>query len=108
MVMCEKIRKARISEGLSQSDVAAATGMDVDTIICIEAGTMQPEISQQIRLSEYLDVSFFYLRHDECRDPHQLAGAQDAMIAFYKQFGDDALLRCEERFREELEKEGEA
>ena len=107
MVMCEKIRKARISEGLSQADLALAAGMNTDTIINIEAGTVKPEVSMQIRLSKILDISFFYLRHDECKNPRQLAGVQDALISFYEQFGDDALLRCEERFSEELEKAAE-
>ncbi|MBP3900100.1 MAG: helix-turn-helix transcriptional regulator, partial [Blautia sp.] len=43
MVMCEKIRKARISEGLSQADLALAAEMNTDTIISIEAGTVKPE-----------------------------------------------------------------
>ena len=102
MVMCEKIRYARMREGLSRTELARKTGMDANTVRCIEEGTIEPGIDQQIRLSGALHVSVYFLRHDESKDPDQLAGAQEAMIEFCRRFGNDALLRYEEKIRREL------
>ena len=54
MLMCEKIRKARVQAGLSQAELAAAAGIPVDAMHSYEDGTMVPEIQDQVTLSRIL------------------------------------------------------
>jgi transcriptional regulator with XRE-family HTH domain len=104
MVMCEKIRKARIQAGLSQAELASAAGIPVGDVHCYEDGTMVPEIQNQVTLSRILGISFYYLRHSSCDDPLEHICIQDAMVAFYDMFGADALQRYEDAVNEEIEK----
>ena len=104
MVMCEKIRKARVMAGLSQAELAAAAGIPVDDLHSYEDGTMVPEIQDQVNLSRTLGISFYYLRHSSCDDPLEHICIQDAMFAFYDMFGADALQRYADAVNEEIEK----
>ena len=103
MVMCEKIRKARVMAGLSQAELAAA-GIPVDDMHSYEDGTMVPEIQDQVKLSRTLGISFYYLRPNSCDDPLEHICIQDAMFAFYDMFGADALQRYADAVNEEIEK----
>ena len=71
MVMCEKIRRARLQAGFSQAELAAAAGIPLDNMCSYEDGTMNPEIQEQVSLSRILGVSFYYLRHNGCEDPSE-------------------------------------
>lgn len=102
MVMCEKLRKARLQAGLSQAELAAAAGISVGDICSYEDGTMEPEIQDLLPLSRILGVSFYYLRHNNCTDPLIHLGIQQAMCDFYDRFGADALKRYEEAVNEEI------
>ncbi|MBQ9686000.1 MAG: helix-turn-helix transcriptional regulator [Oscillospiraceae bacterium] len=96
MIMNEKIRQARISDGITCAALASAIGVEAGVIAAYEQGTSKPEINQQIRLSQVLDISIYYLRHDDCDNPRQFSCAQQAMIEFYEHFGINALMRYEE------------
>ena len=102
MVMYEKIRTTRMRAGLSQAELATKAGMDVGTVRIIEEGFVEPGIEQQIRLSDILHVSIYFLRHEESQDPQQLVGIQEAMIELYRRFGKDAFLQFEEKVMKEL------
>ena len=97
MVMSEKIQKARINAGLSRVGLAKAVMMTVHEIKCYETGLSEPGTDRQIRLARALGISLYYLRQDECQDPHQFIAAQQGMIDFYNHFGNDALIRYEAR-----------
>lgn len=102
MVMCEKIRRARLQAGFSQAELAAAAGIPLDNMCSYEDGTMNPEIQEQVSLSRILGVSFYYLRHDGCEDPSEHIHMQEAIFEFYDRFGSDALKRYAEAISREI------
>ena len=93
MVMCEKIRQARLHAGLSKAELAAAAGIPFDAMCAYEEGTADPAIQDQVSLSRILGVSFYYLRHNSCGNPAEHIHIQEALFEFYDRFGADALQR---------------
>ncbi|HEY6761088.1 MAG TPA: helix-turn-helix transcriptional regulator [Baekduia sp.] len=51
------LRAARIAAGMTQEDLALATGLDMSNISRYEAGDREPRITMVAKLAAHLDVS---------------------------------------------------
>ncbi len=105
MVMCKKIRWARLRAGLSQAALAEAAGIPVVDMCSYEDGKMNPGIQELASLSRILGISFFYLRQNDCEDPLEHIHMQEALFEFYDSFGPDALQRYADVVSVEIEQD---
>lgn len=74
--MSSKLRVWRIERGLSQHELAAASGVSRYIIQLAESGIRLPQVDEIARLSEVLDVPASKLFVQSCRVP--LPGEQDS------------------------------
>ena len=102
MVICEKIKQARLRTGLSQAELAAAAGIPVDAICSYENGTKDLKIQDMVSLSRTLGISFYYLWHSDCNNPSEHSCIQEAIFEFYDRFGADALQRYADAVSKEI------
>ena len=65
--MGRNVKIARIKVGLSQSELAEAVGLSVETIKRIEQGTLVGSLETFCKLCEVLDVSPNYLLKDDIK-----------------------------------------
>ncbi|MBQ6239355.1 MAG: helix-turn-helix transcriptional regulator [Firmicutes bacterium] len=65
----DKIKDARASLGLSQTEIAQATGVSVRSIAAYENGEKTPRQGTMLKLAKALQVSVTFLTDDSCEDP---------------------------------------
>ncbi len=65
----DKIRDARASLGLSQTEVAQAAEVSVRSIAAYENGEKKPRQGTMLKLAKALQVSVTFLTDDNCEDP---------------------------------------
>jgi transcriptional regulator with XRE-family HTH domain len=66
--LARRVSVARQRAGLTQAELAEATGVTDETISRIERGRYEPAVSTLFRLAEALDVSLDYLAGEKDRD----------------------------------------
>ncbi len=66
---CDKVKEARIANGMSQTQLGEAVGVSVKTILSYEKDKKKPRPSTMMRLAKALKVSMKYLTDDECENP---------------------------------------
>ena len=99
MTLGRKIRTAREKKHLTCRDLADLVQSSEEFIQCCEEESYTPDVPMQAALAEALDISLFYLRNEECRNPRALYFLQEAMILLYDKGGDRALEKYEEEIR---------
>ncbi|MGI6260405.1 MAG: helix-turn-helix domain-containing protein [Acutalibacteraceae bacterium] len=65
----EKLREARVSLGMSQTDLGKEVGVVQRSIQAYENGEKTPRQATMAKLAKFLKVSVKYLTDEECEDP---------------------------------------
>ena len=65
----EKPREARVSLGMSQTDLGKEVGVVQRSIQAYENGEKTPRQATRAKLAKFLKVSVKYLTDEECEDP---------------------------------------
>ena len=65
----DKVKEARISLGLSQTQLGKAAGVSLRTILAYEKGEKTPRPATLLKLAKALNVSVKFLTDDECENP---------------------------------------
>ena len=65
----EKVKAARVELGMTQQELADATGVSKRAIINYERGEKKPRPTTQLALAKALKVSTKFLSDPECDDP---------------------------------------
>ena len=68
MAFCDRLKKARLSKGLTQKQLGAQIGIAGTTITGYEKGTSEPNMAVIQKLMEVLNVDANYLWQDEMGD----------------------------------------
>lgn len=69
MTFAEKVKKARIERGLTQTDLAEKIGVSLRTITSYERDNIQPRPKTLAKLAEAFGVSTKYLADEDCDNP---------------------------------------
>ena len=72
--LARRVAAARLRSGLTQAQLAEASGVTDETISRIERGRYEPAVSTLFRLAEALEVSLDRLAGDPARDGGARAG----------------------------------
>jgi len=83
--LARRLAAARRRAGLTQAELAEASGVTDETISRIERGRYEPAVSTFFRLADALDVSLDQLARDSERDrergaPRRAAGAPSPIV----------------------------
>ena len=80
--LAERVAAARRRAGLTQAELAEASGVTDETISRIERGRYEPAVSTLFRLAEALDVSLDQLarEHDRERGPSRAPSAVPPIV----------------------------
>jgi transcriptional regulator with XRE-family HTH domain len=78
--LAERVSAARQRAGLTQAELAEATGVTDETISRIERGRYEPAVSTLFRLAEALDVSLDYLAGERERGNARTASSESAIV----------------------------
>ena len=65
----DKVKEARISLGLSQTQLAQEVGVSPRSVQAYERGEKTPRAAMMAKLAKALQVSIKFLTDDECEDP---------------------------------------
>lgn len=76
----QKVRKTRRDRGLSQTDIAAESGLVPSAISGIENGERRAYVDQAARIAKALGVSLDWLADEETDEPPQAATGDDAQV----------------------------
>ena len=68
-VFGEKVKEARISLGIPQTQLAKEIGVTPRSVQAYEKGEKKPRQAMMAKLAKALKVSVRFLNDDECRDP---------------------------------------
>lgn len=71
MDFSEKVRKARVEAGLSQTELAEKMGTSLRSICSYETGERKPRPGTLEKLAKCLGVSTTYLNDPECTDRYE-------------------------------------
>ena len=66
---CEKLKEARVSLGMPQTQLAQEIGVTTRSIQAYEKGDKKPREAMMAKLAKVLKVSVKFLTDDECEDP---------------------------------------
>lgn len=69
MTFGEKVKKARINAGMSQTELGEKIGVSCRAITAYERENTKPRPSKLLKLAEELKVSTYYLSDDNCDNP---------------------------------------
>jgi len=69
MTFAEKVKKARLEQGLTQTDLAEKVGVSLRTITSYEKDGIKPRPKTLAKLAEVLKVSTIYLTDITCDNP---------------------------------------
>ena len=64
-----KVKEARISLGLSQTQLSKEVGVSARSVLAYERGEKKPRAATMAKLAKALKVSVKFLNDDECEDP---------------------------------------
>ena len=65
----DKVKEARISLGMSQTQLAQEVGVSPRSVQAYERGEKTPRAAMMAKLAKVLKVSVKFLTDDECEDP---------------------------------------
>ena len=65
----DKVKEARVSLGLSQTQLAQEMGVSARSVQAYERGEKTPRAAKMAQLAKALKVSVKFLTDDECEDP---------------------------------------
>ena len=65
----DKVKDARISLGMSQTQLAQEVGVSSRSVQAYESGEKKPRQAMMAKLAKALKVSIRFLSDDECEDP---------------------------------------
>ena len=65
----DKVKEARVSLGLSQTQLAQEVGVSPRSVQAYERGEKTPRAAMMAKLAKALKVSVRFLADDECEDP---------------------------------------
>lgn len=69
MTFAEKVKKARLEQGLTQTDLANKVGVSLRTVTSYERNGIKPRPNTLAKLAEVLKVSTVYLTDITCDNP---------------------------------------
>lgn len=90
MSIGQRLKQARISQNMTQEDLAAAVGVTKGAIGNYETEVSSPKESILIRLMEVLHVDANFLYQDYMKDPDQLTDDELSLISLYRGADDRA------------------
>ena len=87
MTFGEKLKQARLSKDLSQTDLAHITGISERSLYTYEQAGIIPRASNIKKLSEALEVSVSYLMDENETDAHKDAGVEIFLANVKNEYG---------------------
>jgi len=69
MTFSEKVKKARVEQGMTQTELGEKAGVSLRTITAYERDGITPRPKTLAKLAEVLKVSTVYLSDDACENP---------------------------------------
>ena len=88
--LTSKVHEARVDLGITQQQLADATGISVRTIISIEKGRQFPTLLSAMRIAHYFSLSVDQLLEYKCDDKSEKEKTNDLSLAKYPAYMTEA------------------